>query len=257
MSATEAATLLGVTQSRISNIEAGRYGVSGNRVRALARNYACSDQALIDALAGMTGDRTRGWWEEYQDLLPTGLLELTELEHHATALRTSQLVNVPGLLQTPDHARSIFGQAVPPLLPHEVEHMVAHRIRRQGILHRQRPTPYTAVLHEAALHMRFGGTYVAKAQLRHLIELSEHENITILVIPFTSDGFPPSGHGIDYFSGPVSQLDTVQLDTTHGSELVDAPAKVEMYRLLLDRMEEIALPAEESRDLMNRAAQRL
>ncbi|WP_236719031.1 Scr1 family TA system antitoxin-like transcriptional regulator [Wenjunlia vitaminophila] len=49
----------------------------------------------------------------------------------------------------------------------------------------------------------------------------------------------------------------MQLDTTHGSELVDAPAKAEMYRMLLDRMEEIALPAEESRDLMNRAAQRL
>ncbi|WP_236719038.1 Scr1 family TA system antitoxin-like transcriptional regulator [Wenjunlia vitaminophila] len=56
----------------------------------------------------MTGDRTRGWWEEYQDLLQAGLLELTELEHHATAVRTSQLVNVPGLLQAPDHARSVF-----------------------------------------------------------------------------------------------------------------------------------------------------
>src|SRR5689334_4029324 len=44
LSATQAATLLGATQSRVSNIEAGRYGVSGERVRTLARHYDCTNE---------------------------------------------------------------------------------------------------------------------------------------------------------------------------------------------------------------------
>lgn len=85
LSATRAGELFGAPQSRISNIEAGSYAVSADRVRALARLYECSDDALIQALAAMTGGRTRGWWEEYREILPADALDLAELEHHARA----------------------------------------------------------------------------------------------------------------------------------------------------------------------------
>ncbi|MFF5422180.1 helix-turn-helix domain-containing protein, partial [Streptomyces misionensis] len=42
--ATQAGQLLGVKQNQISNMEAGRVGVSPARVRALARHYSCSDK---------------------------------------------------------------------------------------------------------------------------------------------------------------------------------------------------------------------
>ncbi|MFJ4205883.1 Scr1 family TA system antitoxin-like transcriptional regulator [Streptomyces sviceus] len=35
-----------------------------------------------------------------------------------------------------------------------------------------------------ALHMRVGGRAVARAQLRHLLDMSEQEHITIRVLPF-------------------------------------------------------------------------
>ncbi|GAA2493890.1 helix-turn-helix transcriptional regulator [Streptomyces thermolineatus] len=252
LSATEAAALLGATQSRISNIEAGRYGVSGDRVRTLARNYNCSDRQLVDALAGMTGERKRGWWEEYRETLSPGLLDLAELEHHAVALRVSQVIHIPGLLQTADQARVIFGAAVPPLLPHEVEQRVSFRIRRQEVLHRDDPLPYTAIIHEAALRMQFGGARTTRSQLRHLLRMSEQDNVAVLVVPFGGPPFPSSGQGVDYFHGPVGQLDTVQIDTDHGSELIDAPARLERYRLVLDRMAEAALDPGESRDVIHR-----
>ncbi|PLW71275.1 helix-turn-helix domain-containing protein [Streptomyces sp. SCUT-3] len=251
ISSTEAAALLGGNQARISNIEAGRYAVSADRVRAMARNYDCSDQRLVDALAGMTGDRKKGWWEEYREVLSTRLLDLAELEHHALALRVGQVINIPGLLQTPDHARALFGEAVPPLPPHEVEHRVSFRIKRQAVLHKEEAPPYTAIVHEAALRMQFGGPAVAEAQLKHLLAVSERDNITVVVIPFGGTSFPTTGHGVDYVYGPVPQLDTVQLDTAHGSELIDAAAQVEKYRLVLDRMEEVALTPEASRDLVH------
>ncbi|MCD9141802.1 helix-turn-helix domain-containing protein [Streptomyces albireticuli] len=254
LSATEAGMRLGITQSRVSNIEAGRYGVSAERVRALARNYDCSNQSLIDALASMTGERRRGWWEEYRETLPAGLIDLAELEHHATSLRVAQVINIPGLLQTADYARAIFHEAVPPLLPHDLEFRVSHRIKRQAILYRDNPPPYTAIIHEAALRMRFGGTATADGQLDHLLSMSERDNITIAVIPFGGRPFPTSGQGVDYLHGPVTQLDTVQIDTEHGGALIDSAAQLQKYRLVLDRMENAALPPAASRDLIHRVA---
>ncbi|MBB5117429.1 DNA-binding protein [Streptomyces eurocidicus] len=256
-SSTEAGRLLGTSQAQISNIETGRVGVSGDRVRAMASNYHCTDEALVEALVVMAGERRRGWWDHYQDLLPVSLLDLAEAEHHAAALRVTQVITVPGLLQTPEHARAIFREFVPTLKPHEVEHRVSHRIKRQEVLFREDPPSYTAIIHEAALRMQFGGPETAAAQLAHLVAMSEHPHITLAVIPFDGTSFPVSGHGVDYLYGPVPQLDTVQLDTGHGGDTLDAAPQLERYRLMLDRMQDIALAPAPSRDLISRIAHAL
>lgn len=255
LTARAAGELIGANQARISNIETGRFGLSEQRVRTLANNYGCTDSSLIDALVAMATHRARGWWEEYRGELPTRLLDLAELEHHAIALRVSQVINIPGLFQTPEHARTLFRETVPALRPHEVEFHVSHRIKRQAILHRERPPQYTAIVHEAALRMRFGGQEVAKAQLDHMAEMSELPHITLRVIPFDGSSFPTSGYAVDYFYGPVTALDTVEVDTTHGSEIVDTAERLERYRLVLDRMEAVALDPARSRDLVHRIAQ--
>lgn len=257
LSATQAAALVGATQSRVSNIEAGRYGVSADRVRTIAQHYDCADEPLIEALTAMTGERRRGWWEEYRDILSPRVLDLTEVEHHATALRVAHVINIPGLLQTPDHARALFNHTVPPLKPHEIEHRVSHRIKRQEVLHREQPPPYTAIIHEAALRMRFGDRATVRAQLYHLNEISELNHVTITVIPFENGPFHTSGQGIDYFHGPVQPLDTVQLDTDHGAELIDSPAQLGRYRTILDRTSQAALSPAESSDFISQLAQDL
>ncbi|MGW3563966.1 helix-turn-helix domain-containing protein [Streptomyces sp. NPDC000941] len=257
MTAREAGELLGGNQARISNIEAGRSPVSAAMVRTLACNYDCSDEPLLEALAGMTGERRRGWWEEYRGILPTGLLDLAELEHHATGLRIGHTVHIPGLLQTIDHARVVFQQGVPALPPPEVEHRLSHRIKRQAVLYRDEPPTFTAVLHEAALRMQFGGPATTRAQLQHILDMSERDHITVVVIPFASGAFPGSGQSVCYACGPVPQLDTVQLDQSHGSVLLDAEAQLVKYRTLLDRMEAAALKPNKSRDFIHEIARSL
>ncbi|MDF3140654.1 MULTISPECIES: helix-turn-helix transcriptional regulator [unclassified Streptomyces] len=257
LTSTAAAALLGGPQARISNIEAGRYAVSADRVRTLARNYSCADETYVDALATMTGGRKRGWWEEYRDILSPGLLDLAELEHHATALRVAVTVHMPGLLQTPEHARATMREAVPPLRPHEIEHRVSYRVKRQAVLFEDTLTPHAATIHEAALRMGFGGPDVTRAQLDHLLEMSEQANITIRVLPFGQTGFPASGQPITYAVGQVPQLDTVVLDTDHGCEFLDAEAQLNRYRSVLDRMESRALPEPKSRDLIQGIAREM
>jgi transcriptional regulator with XRE-family HTH domain len=257
MTATEAARALGTSQGQLSNVESARFGVSPERVRALAGIYSCPDQVFVECLVAVAIDKTFGWWESYREVLPSGLLDLAELEHHATAVRTAYTSHMPGLLQTADHAREIFRHVIPAPTPPEVEHRVSHRVKRQGVLYGADPTPYRTVVHEAALRMRVGGRDVARAQLQHLIDMSERDHITVRVLPFDVGAFPGSGQSINYLHGSVPQLDTAQLDQFHGPVLLDAEAHLEKYRLLLDTVEATALTPEKSRDLIFAVAQDL
>ncbi|AKJ12823.1 DNA-binding protein [Streptomyces incarnatus] len=258
LTATGAAELLGVNQARISMIETGRTPISADRLRSMAHVYDCADEALIDALAAMTGRRTRGWWEEYREHVPVALVDLAELEHHASALRVALVIHVPALLQTTDHARAIFRSAAPPMRQYEIEHRLTHRMKRQGVLHRTDPTPYTAIIHETALRMNFGGPAVARGQLKHLLDMSELPHITVRVIPFGADQFPTTGQPFDYVEGPVPQLDTVQLDSHHGAcEFIDAEAQLNKYRAVFNRMESCALSPAETRDFIHHRIQEL
>ncbi|MFJ2175132.1 MULTISPECIES: helix-turn-helix domain-containing protein [unclassified Streptomyces] len=250
----QAGALDGSSQPRISSIESGRYAVGADRVRALARSYSCTDEAYIEALAEMTGGRTRGWWDEYRTLMPPGALDLAELEHHTTSMRTSAMGHIPGLLQTRAYAHAVISDVVPPFAPHEVEHRVSFRIKRQVAVYGENPKPMTTVLHEVALHMGFGGPEVTRAQLMHLLEVSELEHITISVVPFGAGTFPSAGTGIYYMAGAVPALDTVQLDTDHGLTFLDAPPQLARYRIILDHIERCSLKPSESRDLIRRVA---
>ncbi|MFI9718256.1 helix-turn-helix domain-containing protein [Streptomyces sp. NPDC052396] len=253
LSAAEAGGRIGISPARLSDMEAGGQRLSAEQVRTLAGACGGADGPLVEALARMTGDQGHGWWEGYRDRVPSGLSDLAELEHHATALRVTQVVNIPGLLQTADCARAVFREAVPPLLPHEIEDRVSHRLKRQALLYRESSPPYTAIVHEAVLHMQFGGPRVARAQLEQLVALSERPGITVLVIPFRT-GFPSTGLGVDFCRGPVPQLDTVVLDVACNAVVIDEPVRLNTYRLMLDRMQRVALDPEPSRDLVHRVA---
>ncbi|MFJ2897936.1 Scr1 family TA system antitoxin-like transcriptional regulator [Streptomyces sp. NPDC087218] len=257
MTTTQAAALLGTSSGQLSNIEVARFGVSAERVRIAAHTYSCTDQALIEALVAMTSDRKRGWWEEYREILPSTLLDLAEIEHHGTGLDAAHSIHIPGLLQTVDHAREIYRQAVPELPPPDIEHRVSYRIKRQEVLYRENPAPYRAVIHEAALRMAFGGPDIARRQLRHLLELSELPHATIRVIPFEATYYPGSGQSVYYVHGPVPALDTAQLDQSHGPVFIDAEAQLAQYRLLLERLDAAALNVEQSRELIHKVAQGL
>ncbi|MET9296946.1 helix-turn-helix transcriptional regulator [Streptomyces sp. NPDC003077] len=254
MSSTDAAAMIGIQQARMSMIEAGRHGVSADRVRAMTRGYSCGDDELVEALVSMTGRRERGWWDEYRELLPASVVEVAEFEHHASAIRVAVVASMPGLLQTPEHFRAVLRCRVPVLRPHEVEHRASFRMKRQAVLYSDPPTPYRAVIHEAALRLEYAGADTTRQQLFHLIEMSERPNVTVQVIPFGANDFPAVGQSITYGAGLLPHLSTVALDTDHGCEYLFAEAQLERYRVVLDRTESVALPPGKSRDFIRRIA---
>lgn len=258
ITARDTARLLGTDPAKVSHIEAGRLGVSEERLRRLAAFYECGDTTLIDTLVTMANSQGRkGWWETYRGVVPAGLLDIAELEHYATHLRTIQVTHIPGVFQTEDYTRTVFGYAIPPLPNNELEARVAHRLERSGVLHRDAAPPYEAVIHEAALRMRFGGPKIAKAQLEHIQQLSHLPQVSVRVIPFAADGHIGSGHAMLYASGPVRQLDTVQIDSAHGISLLHAAPHLANYRTLYDNLAKVALDRSRSRDFIHSIARDL
>ncbi|MGW2647797.1 DUF5753 domain-containing protein [Streptomyces sp. NPDC001393] len=241
----------------ISNIEAGVRTISPDRLRTLACNYDCRDQAYVEALVSMAGDRRRGWWEAYRGQLPAGLLDIAELEWQAKGVRAGLAMHVPGLLQTDAYARTLFAAALPPLAPAEIELRVSLRMQRQQVLYREDPITYVGYVHEAALRVEFGGRKVMRAQLEHLCDLSERENIDVRVIPFTAGAFPGAGQAVIYAEASVPQLDTVELDSAHGPEFLHGQSQLDKYRAHLDWMETASLPSDVSRGFMHSIASHL
>ncbi|MFG3368233.1 helix-turn-helix domain-containing protein [Streptomyces sp. NPDC048156] len=257
VSAEYAAGLLGVDRGKISHIESGVRAISPERVRTLACNCDCRDKQYVDSLAEMAAAGQRGWWDRYRGSLPQGMLDIGELEAHAVRMRAAYSVHIPGLLQTSDHALAVFRVVIPQLPQHEIALRLAHRVERQQVIEGDEPTPFTALVHEAALRMQFGGREVARAQLGHLLKRSEQTNITLRVIPFEAGAFPGAGQTVLYAEGPVPQLDTVQVDSTHGPDFLHAEGQLAKYRAHLDWMEGIALTPDDSRALIRDIADAL
>ncbi|WP_171165009.1 Scr1 family TA system antitoxin-like transcriptional regulator [Streptomyces sp. I05A-00742] len=242
----DAGAQFGADRTRISNIEAGRIGISAERLRALARIYACPDSAYIEALVRMTEERGKRWWEEYRESISPTALDLAELEHHAIALTAFQVVYIPGLLQTEEYARAVFGQTVPELSAIDVQRRVTYRMQRKRVIEQSPAKQCTFVVHEAALRMTFPGRDGQRRQLERLIEMAGHDGVTLRVIPFAAGAFPSANSSLTYASGPVPRLDTISLDTAHGSVLLDTEAHLEKYRSILRRALDISLPPPES-----------
>ncbi|MFG2500298.1 helix-turn-helix domain-containing protein [Streptomyces sp. NPDC048441] len=257
MSADHAAGLLGLDRAKISNIETGIRTISAERLRTLACNCHCSDTAYVDALVEMSRPNGRVWWERYRGTLSPGLMDIAELEAHAVRMRTAHTAHIPGLLQTSDHALELFRAVLPPLPEHEAALRLAHRVERQKVLLGDDPPEYVGLVHEAALRMQFGGRKTARTQLEHLLSVSERDSIQLLAVPFAAGTFPGAGQTVNYLEGPVPQLDTVQVDSSHGPEFLGEEAQLHKYRSHLDWMERIALSPEASRDFIRDIATNL
>ncbi|WP_329615364.1 helix-turn-helix domain-containing protein [Streptomyces brevispora] len=257
MAINEAATLHRTDRTTVSNTESARSGVSGDRVRVWASNYCCPDPRYVDALEAMARERGSNWWGEFRDAVPSYMLDLVELEHHAVALRHVQITHLPGLLQHEDYARAVFGEAVPPLTSAAMDLQVDFRMRRRRLLDRTDPPDCSFLLHEAALRMLFGDRSVVRRQLEALLEHSERDSVTLRVIPFTAGGFPSAGSSTMYASGPVGQLDTVQIDVPNGVTFLDSETHLTNYRAVLDRMETRSLEPKRSRDFIRKVLHEL
>ncbi|WP_344441417.1 helix-turn-helix transcriptional regulator [Kitasatospora nipponensis] len=257
LSTEQAAAVLATNRTVITSTEAGRHGISPERVRRLACNYDCADSALVESLARMAAERTKGWWEEYRGILPPTFLDIAELEWFAGGLRMSTMTHVPGPFQTEAYARALFAAAIPALPADEFDARVMHRLQRRRVLDRPDAPGYVAIVHEAALRIEVGGRTALREQLQHVLEMADRENVTVQAVPFSAGAFPGSGQSILYAEGEVPSLDVVQLDRTTSAEFLHQEAQLRKFALQLDQMQRVALSPERTRDLIRSITRQL
>ncbi|MCX4660429.1 helix-turn-helix domain-containing protein [Streptomyces uncialis] len=257
MTSAQAAASLGWERPRVSHIESGRHGVSGERVRHLAAHYSARDTAYVDALAKMADDHTKGWWTAFRDELSASALDLAEFEHHAVSLRTVELLIVPGLLQTEEYAHAVFSGAITKRPPAAIDAAVKHRMQRQQILDRPEPPELEVLLHEVGLRIRYADSHVMRRQLRALLDSADRDRVIVRVIPLSAADVTASVQPFTLAGGPVPQLDSVLVNSSFAGQYLDAGAQVGKYRALLDSMRHMALDVDSSRHLIHAATKEI
>ncbi|MCW2880947.1 MAG: putative transcriptional regulator, family [Sphaerisporangium sp.] len=140
---------------------------------------------LCDQALNLDGTMTRLYVATTWHRAPEHFRPWLDEEQDATALRGWEPMVVPGLLQTEAYARLILA-AEPGVKPEEVDERVAGRMQRQTILQRDDPPFISALIDEAVLHRPIGDTEVRREQLTYLLEIAQHPQVTIQVVPYTA-----------------------------------------------------------------------
>ncbi|MFF2504154.1 helix-turn-helix domain-containing protein [Streptomyces sp. NPDC058067] len=242
-SVTEGGHFIGMGRTHLGHVEAGRTAIPSDKLRALCHAYGCTREPLIEALVAMSEESGKGWWGEYRRVLSQPVLDLAELEAAATGLYSYESLFIPGILQTPDYTRSIFRSSRTERPNDDLERAVQFRMDRQRVLAQEHPPTLHAVVHEAALHVRFGGVAVMRRQLLHLIRMAELPGITVQVLPFTAEGLSAFSTPFLLVESHNSTMETVLVESPAASLYVHEGDAVLKYRSRFDRLRAAALPA--------------
>lgn len=120
------------------------------------------------------------------------------------------------------------------------------------------PLVVQAVFPEAVLRQVVGGPRVMKAQLLHLMEVSEHPTVTLQVVPRGAGAYPAMGSPFTLLGFPHRQHnDVAYLETFIRGEYVEEPGLTEQCAQRFAGLRELALGPGESLELIAEAAAEL
>ncbi|GHE99744.1 transcriptional regulator [Streptomyces werraensis] len=123
-------------------------------------------------------------WEDVKKVrYPKRVRALGKLEARAVEIGLYECHIVPGLLQTPEHARAVIGAAQPPYSPDDVERMVAARLARQSVFDRDPAPALSFVLEEGVLRRPIGGRAAWRGQLQRLLDVAQLHHVVLQVMP--------------------------------------------------------------------------
>ncbi|MFD7694476.1 helix-turn-helix domain-containing protein [Streptomyces sp. NPDC059805] len=140
-----------------------------------------------DEVLGAGGLIAAAWEDVKRVRYPKRVRELGQLEARAVEIALYECHIIPGLLQTPEHARSVIGAAQPPYSPDDAERMVAARLARQSVFQRSPAPAMSFVLEEGVLRRPIGGTMAWRQQLERLLEVGRSHHVVLQVMPMDCD----------------------------------------------------------------------
>jgi transcriptional regulator with XRE-family HTH domain len=250
----QAAEAIGVSHSTLRRMEAAKVArLRLAEVEKLLRTYGITDQNEIDTfLQSVREANKRGWWHNYRDVMPDWFAAYLSLERAALQIRAYEPQFVHGLLQTQEYARALLTAGNPHAPDGATERMVALRMQRQELLHRQNPPRLWVVMDETVLRWPVGGAEVMRAQIDHLIAVSALPQVTLQIMPFRNGPHPAMRAGAFHlFRFKARELpDIVYLNGMVGAVYLDKDEDVLVYREALDRLGAQSVPARKTEELL-------
>lgn len=114
---------------------------------------------------------------------PAFFRDAARLEAEAVELHVYANQGVPGLLQTEEYARAVFGMWRPLLDEDTVAQRVTARLARQEIFARKPLPTISFVIEETVLRRPLGGRQVMRGQLEQILLYGQRRNVEIQVMP--------------------------------------------------------------------------
>ena len=144
---------------------------------------------------------------------------------------------VHGLTQTEDYARAVILLSNAHAPAEEIDRRVSLRMQRQQLLTQPGAPELWAVLDEAALRRPAGGPQVMRAQLEHLLQLTDLPNVTLQIVLFPA-GPPAAADGpFTILRFPEPDLpDLVYLEQLISALYLDQPDDVAGYLTVMDQL---------------------
>jgi transcriptional regulator with XRE-family HTH domain len=190
-------------------------------------------------------------WKRIDDtrhavVLPPGFPRFVKLEAGASVIRVYGLLLITGLLQTEEYAREVL---LTVQQPSGVDQLLATRTERQQILAREEPPRLFVTLDERSLRSGIGGPEIMRAQLAHLLKVSQTSDVTIDVVPERAGanaGFEGSFTILSFEDGP----DMAYTEAAGRGQVIEDAPGVADFHVRYDLIRGHALPVPESRKLI-------
>ncbi|WP_369378631.1 helix-turn-helix domain-containing protein [Streptomyces sp. cg36] len=243
----------GWSRSKSSRIMNGRTPPSADDIRAWCR--ACGAEEQTEDLIAML--RTaEGMWVGWRRMERAGLKRAQEarlpLYQRTRRFRSYSSWLVPGMIQTQPYTTAAL-QAIQRRrgLVDDVAEAVAARMERQRVLH-EGDRRFAFLVEESVLRAGIGGAEVMLGQLGHLVSVAALPNVSLGVVPMTSDRerWPAEGFWI-YDSAQVN------VELISGYLTITQPSEVAMYAETFAELAALAVYGAPARALITSAMRAL
>lgn len=233
LSQAQLAEILGVDNSTVSNYESGGAKIPQERAEILDGIWRTQGHfARLRRLAESVHDPN--WFDAY-----------ARYEQQAGSIRAYSALVIHALFQTEDYARALIEGAQ---VVDDVEHTLAVRMARQEILNSPEPPELRLLIRQSVLEDPVGGPAIMRAQLDHLLELSERRGVVVRALPKAK----ATHAGIDgsFTILRIGQAEHAWSAAMEGGRLVSDPAKIRRFGLRWDLIGDDALSRDSTRSLL-------
>jgi hypothetical protein len=177
-------------------------------------------------------------FEEYVVQVSGNLRTVAMAEATATDIISYDTHTLPGLVQTPEYADGIY-RMTGMVTEERIPTLVQFRIDRQAVLQRHNRPTCLFYIHEHALQLQVGDSRIMEDQYHRLL-FATH---TIRIVPANA---PMAASSCVLWEFDKARS-VVYSETNLAKVFVQDPGAIARTRLLFDRLDAVALSAEQSR----------